>query len=102
MTAGAGPGAADRDRDHDHDTISGDLGAHDLIVSLDGCELWGRCSCGTQFGGLIRPDQSVDVFALRWETHVMLLPARTAGQPCGQPCGPAAPDAVTERKQRSL
>ena len=43
---------------------------HYLIVRAGDCEFWGECSCGKRFG-MTKPDQSLDVFGLRWERHVL-------------------------------
>ena len=43
---------------------------HYLKITLGDCEFYGDCECGKAFGS-IRPDQSFDVFAKRWEHHHM-------------------------------
>jgi hypothetical protein len=48
-------------------------GGHALVIEYGDCELPGRCLCGASFG-VIRPDQSLDILADRWERHVMGLP----------------------------
>lgn len=47
--------------------------AHELIVTYGDCEFWGRCSCGKsgRAWGPVRPDQSLDEFAMPWERHAM-------------------------------
>ena len=46
--------------------------AHELIVTYGDCEFWGRCSCGqSRTWGPVRPDQSLDEFAMPWERHAM-------------------------------
>ena len=48
------------------DSVSG----HDLVISYGDCELYGTCQCGKPLGS-IKPDQSLDELARKWEHHVM-------------------------------
>lgn len=44
----------------------------DMTVSLGDCEIYAECAhCAKSFGS-IRPNQSLDVLALKWEHHTML------------------------------
>jgi hypothetical protein len=45
-------------------------GGHALIVEYGDCEMYGRCQCKKDFG-IIRPNQSLDLFAGKWERHIM-------------------------------
>lgn len=52
-------------------------GGHTLLIEYGDCELYGRCQCSlkkitkTNVFGTIRPDQSLDILAQKWERHVM-------------------------------
>lgn len=46
--------------------------AHELIISLGDCSFSARCKCGVQFG-TTRPDEPFELYAGRWECHVMGL-----------------------------
>ncbi len=54
---------------------------HDeLIINLGDCEFWARCSCGQQLGMSIRPNESFDIFAERWDRHVHVGQATVGGR----------------------
>lgn len=52
----------------------------DLIISQGDEEFWARCSCGQQLGMPIRPNESFDILAQRWDRHIHVGRATVGGR----------------------
>lgn len=56
-------------------------GGHALVIEYGDCELYGKCQCALDKPtllnsfGMIKPNQSTNIFAEKWERHVMRLGA---------------------------
>jgi hypothetical protein len=62
------------------DTTLPESTPHDeLTISVGDEEFWATCSCGQLLGDSIRPDQSFDVFAERWDRHAHAPQTRAVG-----------------------